>query len=209
MMRLILGGTFDPIHWGHLRPAAAAREWLRADMLHLLPSAQPPHRDYPAASADQRLSMVQLAARELACCQADDWELQQARPSYTVQTLAELKRRWPDDTLVFLLGDDAFANLDKWHNWQQLTAHAHLVVMQRPNHSPGWSPEVLSFYQDHYATTPMELTRRSSGLVLLAPTPEVTISATAIRTAIARGEAWEHWLPLAVADFIKSHHLYR
>ncbi|KFZ31550.1 hypothetical protein IDSA_02240 [Pseudidiomarina salinarum] len=209
MMRVILGGTFDPVHWGHLRPAAAAREWLKADALHLLPSAQPPHRDYPGATAKQRLTMAQLAARELSCCQADDWELCQPRPSYTEQTLAELKRRWPDDTLVFLLGDDAFANLHSWHNWLQLTDNAHLVVMQRPDTSAGWSPEVLSFYQDRYATNPTDLKRRDSGLILLAPTPEVAISATAIRTAIASGEAWEHWLPLAVADFIKSQHLYR
>lgn len=209
MMRVILGGTFDPIHWGHLRPAAAACEWLKAGALHLLPSAQPPHRDYPGASAEQRLHMAQLAARELSNCQADDWELRQSRPSYTDQTLAELKRRWPDDTLVFLLGDDAFAKLHTWHNWLQLTDHAHLVVLQRPDSNDGWSPEVLSFYQDRYATTSADLQRRESGLILLAPTPEVTISATAIRTAIANGESWEHWLPLAVADFIKSQHLYR
>ena len=209
MMRAILGGTFDPIHWGHLRPACAVTEQIGADCLHLMPSAQPPHRDYPSASAEQRLAMAKLAAAELPDCKAEAWELNQPRKSYTALTLQQLAARWPNDTLVFLLGEDAFAGLPQWFQWQHLLDHAHLVVMQRPHAQRHFTPELqqwLSKVETKSATT---LHQQRAGQVFLATTPAINISATAIRNAIQAGTDWQQWVPRSVADFIDAQVLYR
>jgi nicotinate-nucleotide adenylyltransferase len=211
MLRLILGGSFDPIHWGHLRPLMQAFEWLQADQLVLLPSAQPPHRNGLGASAAQRFAMAQLAAAELAPlpCVADDWELQQARPSYTAITLAQLRQRWPHDQLVFVLGDDAFAQLDSWYHWQQLLDHAHLLVLQRPQHQQPWSEALQQLVQQKRATAVEQLQQQPQGLIAFADTTAVNISATAIRTAIANQQPWRQYLPVSVAEYIEQQQLYR
>ena len=211
MLRLILGGSFDPIHWGHLKPLVQAFELLQADQMVLLPSAHPPHRDGLGASAAQRLAMAQLAAAELAplpCC-ADDWELQQVRPSYTAITLAQLHQRWPHDQLVFVLGADAFAQLDSWYHWQQLLDHAHLLVLQRPQQTPPWSAALQQLVQQKRAAQVEQLKQQPQGLIGFAETAAVTISATAIRTAIATQQPWRQFLPASVAEYIEQQQLYR
>lgn len=209
MMRAILGGTFDPIHWGHLKPALAVTEQIGADCLHLMPSAQPPHRSYPGASAEQRLAMATLAAAELPNCEAEAWELTQPRKSYTALTLQQLAERWPNDTLVFLLGEDAFAGLPQWYQWQSLLDHAHFVVMQRPHSQRQFSNQLQSWLQQVECTNAEALHNQRAGLVLRANTPAYDISATAIRNAIQTNKPWQHWLPPAVAKFITQHELYR
>lgn len=211
MLRLILGGSFDPIHWGHLRPLVQAFELLHADQLLLLPSARPPHRDGLGASASQRLAMAQLAAAELAplpCC-ADDWELTQQRPSYTAITLQQLHQRWPHDTLVFVLGADAFAQLDSWYHWQQLLDYAHLLVLQRPQQNAPWSAAVQHLVQQKRASTVEQLQHQQHGLIAFADTTAVDISATAIRAAIVHQQPWRQYLPSSVADYIEQQQLYR
>lgn len=211
MLRLILGGSFDPIHWGHLRPLRQAFELLQADEMRLLPSALPPHRQHLAASAAQRFAMAQLAAAELAPlpCYADDWELQQARPSYSAITLAQLQQRWPHDQLVFVLGADAFAQLDQWYNWRQLVNHAHLLVLQRPHSLQPWSPALQQLVQQHRAQALDQFKQQSAGLIGFIDTAAVAISATAIRTAIANQQPWRQYLPQRVADYIEQQQLYR
>ncbi len=209
MMRAILGGTFDPIHWGHLRPAQHVQAWLHADELRLMPSAQPPHRGYPGASAEQRLTMATLAAKELDNCHAEDWELRQARPSYSAQTLAELKHRWPHDQLVFLLGEDAFAGLTSWYQWQRLFDHAHLVVMRRPHSQQRYSAEIHALLKHREVQQPQQLKEQPAGAILVAETPAVDISATAIRHAIAHQLPWQHMVPENVYQYIEAQQLYR
>lgn len=211
MLRLVLGGSFDPIHWGHLRPLVQAYELLQADQMVLLPSAQPPHRNGLGASAEQRLAMAQLAAAELSPlpCVADDWELQQKRPSYTAITLAQLHQRWPHDQLVFVLGDDAFAQLDSWYQWQRLLDHAHLLVLQRPQQQQSWSAALEQLVQQRRATKVEQLRRQQQGLIAFADTTAVTISATTIRTAIANQQPWRQYLPASVANYIEQQQLYR
>jgi len=208
MIRAILGGTFDPIHWGHLRPAQQVQQLLQAQ-LHLMPSAQPPHRDYPGATATQRLTMAQLAATALDHCVAEDWELNQARPSYTAQTLAELKQRWPQGALVFLCGADAFASLHRWHQWQHLFDHANWVVMQRPHSQVTFNATVTKVLAERQITQLDQFIQQPQGAIYLAPTTAIDISATAIRTAIQQQQAWQHWVPASVADYIEQQQLYR
>lgn len=209
MIRAILGGTFDPIHWGHLRPALHAAQQVGADILHLMPSAQPPHRDYPGATAQQRLAMAALAAEELSHCEAEPWELAQPRKSYTALTLQQLAQRWPNDTLLFLLGEDAFAGLPKWFQWQHLLDHAHFVVMQRPHSQRHYSEQLQQWLDSVETQSIASLHEQRQGHVYLAHTPAHNISATAIRNAIQTGAPWQHWLPASVADYITEHQLYR
>ncbi len=211
MLRLLLGGSFDPIHWGHLKPLLHAFERLQAEQIVLLPSAQPPHRNGLGASPVQRFVMAQLAAAELAPtpCYADDWELRQQRPSYTAITLAQLAERWPNDVLVFVLGDDAFAKLDSWYHWPQLLDHAHLLVLQRPQARASWSPALQQLVQQHRAQSLSQLRQQRHGLIGFIDNTEVAISATEIRAAIAMQQPWQHLLPATVADYIEQQQLYR
>lgn len=209
MMRAILGGTFDPIHWGHLNAVKHVCELINCDQLILLPSAQPPHRSYPGASAEQRLAMAELAAQELPNCTADNWELLQPRKSYTQLTLSQFHQRWPHDTLVFIVGEDAFAGLESWYQWQHLLDHAHIVVMRRPHSHNVFSDTLQQWLADVETRQPEHLHNQSSGYVFLAETPAFDISATAIRNAIQTDQTWTHLVPTAVANYIQTHQLYR
>ena len=130
----VLGGTFDPIHYGHLRPAKEALVTLGLDQLRFVPAARPPHRRSPVASAEQRLRMVELAVADEPCFVVDDREFGRPGPSYTVDTLISMREEFGERTLCLLMGTDAFDGLDTWHCWQRLPQLAHLVVMYRP----GW-----------------------------------------------------------------------
>lgn len=208
MLRVIYGGTFDPIHRGHVETSLAAFSQLDATVMHVVPSAQPPHRDYPGASATQRLAMAQLAYAAIPKIQVEDWELRRTGPSYSLLTLQELRARWPEDPLVFLLGDDAFAKLDTWHGWQQLLHYAHLAVMQRPHQTHQWSTAVQDLYQQHQAISPQTLRQHLAGRILTLATPAIDVSATALRQAIANHGSWQHWVTPAVANYIHANGLY-
>ena len=131
----LLGGTFDPVHFGHLRSAVEVCEQLQLDELRLIPSARPPHRGMPGATAAQRLRMVELALGQGGGLQVDDRELQRERPSYTVETLESLRQELGSDVALFMvLGWDAFCGLPSWHRWESLLELANLVVLQRPDY---------------------------------------------------------------------------
>ena len=119
MIRAIFGGTFDPIHNGHLQTAAALVKELGISTLALMPSAVPPHRPQPDASPEQRLDMVNLASQYHKAFTVEDWELRQDRPSFTANTLSEFKTQFPDDTLLFVMGMDSLMSLHHWHHWCQ------------------------------------------------------------------------------------------
>lgn len=209
MMRAILGGTFDPIHWGHLNAASSVCEQIQSDHLVLLPSAQPPHRSYPGATAEQRFAMATLAAADIPNCTADNWELLQSRKSYTQLTLEQFHQRWPQDTLVFIVGEDAFAGLESWYKWERLLDHAHLVVMRRPHSHNVFSETLQQWLANVQTKQPEQLHQHASGCVYLAETPAFDISATAIRNAIQTEQSWTHYVPNSVANYIQTHQLYR
>lgn len=208
MLRLIFGGTFDPIHKGHVTTSLAAFAEVGADIMQVMPSALPPHRDYPGATAEQRLAMVQLAYAEHAKVIAEDWELRRQGHSYSLLTLQEMRDKWPDDSLVFLLGNDAFANLDSWFGWQQLLDVAHLAVMRRPAQNTPWTPAVKQLVAERQSSTLTTLQTQSHGAIYLLDTPDVAISATALRAALATGQSWRDWAHPDVANYIEKHHIY-
>ncbi len=131
----IFGGTFDPVHFGHLRPALEVQQALGLDEVRFIPAGQPPHRDMPHATAPQRLSMLQTAIEDQPGFAADEREIQREGPSYMVDTLALLREELGQIPLCLILGYDAFLGLPAWHQWHRLIELAHLVI----THRPGWN----------------------------------------------------------------------
>lgn len=205
----LLGGTFDPIHYGHLRSALEVREWLELDELRLIPSARPPHRDVPGATAHQRLDMVNLAAAKETGLKVDDRELRRDRPSFTVETLESLRAEIGDDVALFMVvGWDAFCGLPGWHRWDELLGLASLVVLQRPDYDLD-PPEVLKDLMAARSVSEPSQARAPSGeIICLAQTP-LAISATHIRALVNTGRSPRFLLPDAVLGYIETHGLYR
>lgn len=211
----IFGGTFDPVHFGHLRPALELCEQLGLARVHLVPSAVPPHRATPRVSAEQRLAMLALAVDGEPAFKVDDRELRRSGPSYMVDTLASLREEYGSErSLCLLLGVDAFLGLPAWHRWEQLLALAHIVVA----HRPGWhlqrptgqvNPALALLGEDGDGDDVECLRRRPAGCVVLQPVTQLDISATALRAAIADGRSARYLMPDAVWHYIEQHNLYR
>lgn len=209
----LLGGTFDPIHFGHLRGALEAAECLGLDELRLIPSARPPHRGEPRATARQRLDMVRLAIdgrrAALSGIRVDDRELARDRPSYSVETLESLRRDLGDTvTLFMILGWDAFGGLPSWHRWEELLGLCNVVVLQRPDFDPEL-PEVLKdLLAARSVSDPASASARYGQIICMSQTP-LAISATHIRELVAADRSPRFLLPDAVLDYIETNGLYR
>ena len=203
----ILGGTFDPIHFGHLRPALDVAEQLGLNHIRLIPSARPPHREQPSASPEQRLLMLHLAVKNSERFIVDDRECHREGASYTVDTLLSLRQDFPDSPLYLLLGTDAFLEIQSWHQWQQLIGLAHIVVMQRPNDVTAMPTELDRWYQQHLATDKDK--ELLSGKVWPIHVTQLDISATEIRSKIAQGLTSQFLMPDAAIQLIEQLGLYQ
>ena len=210
----ILGGTFDPIHFGHLRLAQEMAEGIGLSEVRFVPAGCPPHRAPPAASAPHRLAMVEraVAANPLFC--VDPREIERGGPCYTVDTLcglrAELGATRP---LCLLMGADAFLGLATWHRWQEIFDLAHVAVAFRPGFPEGaWMdtmPEALrTMLRTRRETDPAALRQGAAGRVYAQPITPLDISASRIRSALEAGRSARYLLPDAVLDYIQCHHLY-
>ncbi|MEJ2454009.1 MAG: nicotinate-nucleotide adenylyltransferase [Candidatus Thiodiazotropha sp.] len=205
----ILGGTFDPIHYGHLRPALDVMQAIGLEQVRFIPLHRAVHRDQPETPAELRLRMVREAIAGQAGFVADDRELQRAGDSYSVDTLNSLRNDFPDRPLCLLLGMDAFNGFADWHQPGEILKLAHLVVMHRPG-SPGpEEPRVKVLLRDHMCTGPDRLRAQPAGLIHLQSVTQLEISATAIRTAVAAGYSPRYLLPDGVLNLIDENHLYR
>lgn len=209
----LFGGTFDPVHLGHLRLAEEAREALGLASVRWIPAGQPPHRGAPRLSGAHRLAMVRLAVAGNPAFQVDGAEVESPRPSYTVTTLERLRRELgPEQPLVLLLGADAFAGLPGWHRWQALLGLAHLVVLHRPGYALAASalaPELGQLLAARQTGDPARLAGAPAGAILALPMTQLDISATHIRQLLAAGRSARYLLPPAVLDYIDQHQLYR
>ncbi|KAB7770085.1 nicotinate-nucleotide adenylyltransferase [Xanthomonas maliensis] len=213
-LHLYYGGTFDPIHCGHLAIACAARDALKADV-HVVPAADPPHRVAPGATAAQRARMVELALAGQPGLHLDRRELQRAghdsAPSYTVDTLRDLRQSLgPTPPIAWLLGADAFVGMQSWHQWQALFALAHLVIAARPGTALALddAPALAAATQDRWVADPRGLIAAPSGRLWRLQQPLRAESASSVRAGIAAGAAWQAAVPAAVADFIEREGLY-
>jgi len=204
----IFGGSFDPIHHGHLRPARETLAALGLDLLLFVPSGSPPHREAPVASVAQRLAMLRAAIADEPRFQVDERELKRQGPSYTVDTLATLRAEHPGDALVLLLGSDAFLGLPGWRRWHELFRLAHVAVLHRPGwdlKSGGELGEELERRQA--ADARAALARPAGGILLQAVTPQ-DISSTKVREAAAAGRDLALLVPPPVAALISDSHCY-
>lgn len=204
----LLGGTFNPVHIGHLRAALEVAEFMALDELRLIPSARPPHREAPQATAEQRLAMVELAVADEPRLSVDDRELRRERPSYTVDTLESVRSELAAaDQLFLLVGWDAFCGLPGWHRWQELLEHCHLLVLQRPD-ADSEAPEALrDLLAARSVSDPLSLTGPGGQISFIWQTP-LAVSATQIRQLLASGKSARYLLPDAVLAYIQAHQLY-
>ncbi len=204
----IFGGTFDPIHIGHLRSAIEVRELLACDELRFIPSCQPPHRAEPIATSEQRLRMLELAIGDEPRLAVDAREIERNGPSYTIDTLTELRAEIGAQCALYLiLGMDAFASLATWKRWRELLSFAHIVVMQRPGRELPKSGAVAELLQQHRVDA-AALRTAAHGAIAVVQLTRLPISASAIRDLIRSQRSPRYLLPDAVLQFIRTNRLY-
>lgn len=205
----VFGGTFDPIHYGHLRIALDLFECLELREVRFIPCASPPHRGAPSASAAQRLQMARSAMQGEAAFVVDDREFRLVGPSFTVNTLASLRTEFPETPLCLIVGGDAFSSLHTWHRWQELIEFAHIVIA----HRPGWilptTGAVYDFLQSRFTSERQRLHQRLGGSVFAAAVTQLDISGTRIRELIAAGRNPRFLLPDSVIELIETYRIYR
>ncbi|MGR9086305.1 MAG: nicotinate-nucleotide adenylyltransferase [Gammaproteobacteria bacterium] len=201
----IFGGTFDPVHYGHLRSAYEIGELFQLSEVRLVPSSAPPHRAQPEASAAQRLEMLELALGSRKGLGIDTRELERAGHSFMVDTLESLRMDFPDQLLLLIIGCDAFNGLPGWHQWRRLFEYAHIAVMTRP----GFVPETRDdFFCGRIASEKGQLRDAPAGKILFQPVTQLDISATAIRQMLREKRDPVFLLPDAVLEYIQCNGLY-
>lgn len=205
----IFGGTFDPIHYGHLRCALELQQALGLEQLRFVPARLPPLRGAPAASAEQRLAMLELAVADQPGFAVDARELRREGPSFTVDTLLSLRAELPAAPLCLILGMDAFLGLERWSRWERLVELAHLVVMQRPGQDLATAGPRLQALLRERRAEPAELRQAAGGRIALCPVTQIDVSGTRIRDFVACGRSVRYLLPDPVIDYIGRQRLYR
>jgi nicotinate (nicotinamide) nucleotide adenylyltransferase len=205
----IFGGTFDPIHFGHLRTAFELLQALRLTEMRFMPAGNPPHRDTTGASAEQRLAMVQAATKDQPGFVVDDREIRREGLSYSVDTMRTLRADFPDRSLCLIVGMDAFLGLPKWHQWRELLELAHLVVA----HRPGWrapSMEPLGeLLVDRGTGRIGDLHESRAGCIYIHAVTQLEISSTELRKMIAAGRDPRYLMPDAVRAIIEETGCYK
>lgn len=209
-LRILYGGTFDPIHNGHLAVALHARDVLHAEV-SLLPARDPPHKGPTSVDAADRARMCELAVAGRVGLDVDERELHRDTPSWTIDTLRELRGEIGDRaSLALLVGADSFLGLPTWKEWRELPKLAHFVVAERPGFDldSAMSPELAAEFGSSFAASPRALDDAPAGLAFRLRQPVTPESATELRRRIAAGASWQDWVPPDVAGYIVRHHLY-
>lgn len=210
----ILGGTFDPIHYGHLRLAQEIGQGLKFDEVRFVPSGMPPHRSAPQVSAAHRVAMVRLAIRDNPLFAVDERETRREGPAYTVDTLIELRRELGTTRpLCLLVGADAFPDLATWSRWHEIFNLAHVVVAHRPGYPvDNWQNRMPQPLAREYASRtlqqPLAVHLAPAGGILVTAIAALAISATMIRDCLRSGASPRYLLPDSVLDYIQVQRLY-
>jgi nicotinate-nucleotide adenylyltransferase len=211
----ILGGTFDPIHYGHLRLAEELAEALKLAEVRFVPAGTPPHRAAPATAASHRLAMAVLSIVGNPRFAVDAREVRRSGPGYTFDTLAELRAdEGAQRPLMLLLGADAFLELATWHRWHELFGLAHIVIAHRPGFPVEKWPERMPLplareYEKRLMKQPLNMYLSPAGGIAALPIAALDISATMIRRALADGASPRYLLPDPILDYIRANNLYR
>lgn len=204
----IFGGTFDPIHYGHLRTAFEMLQVLRFDEVRFIPCGDPPHRGITYADAELRYRMVDAAIKGQEGFLSDDRELRREGPSYSIDTLTDLREEFPERSLVLIVGMDAFLELPKWHRWDEILNFAHIVVA----HRPGWRVpdigELGNLIAENGTHRVDDLHEVTHGRIHIHAATQLEIASTEIRDLVATGRDPRFLMPDAVRDVIKQTNLY-
>lgn len=204
------GGTFDPIHQGHLQSALYVQQYCQLDRLELIPCHIPPHRAHPGVSSEHRAAMVRLAIAPYPQLTLNLLELEKNSPSYTIETLELLRAKYPNDTLLFVIGMDSLTQFHSWFRFQDILKLCHLLVCQRPGYQPELA-ETTALLAEHQLQTVSDLHIQTAGGILLLPNPLLDVSATAIRKSLQQPDIPPSELLQidAVSAYIKAHQLYQ
>lgn len=206
----VFGGTFNPVHYGHLRSALELLERLDLAELRLMPCAQPPHRDMPECSAKQRADMVELAVQGEPRLVCDRRELQRAGPSYTYDSLWALRTELGEArSLCLVMGCDSLLTLEQWHRWDELLQLCHMVVIARPGWELPKEGAVANWLQQHRSEETEPVAASANGKILIEELRPLSISSTEIRQLLAAGRSPRYLLPEPVLGYIEHNALYR
>lgn len=205
----IFGGTFDPIHMGHLRMALELKQRLAMDEMRLIPCHLPPHRQLPHVDAEQRAVMAELAVEHCPDLVVDRLELANPEPSYSFHTLQALRAQLgPDVALCLAMGMDSLASLHTWYEWDRLADLAHIVVVARPGWTVPDEGPVRDYISQHQGSA-RELRKQPAGILVIEELTQLPISSTAIRSQVAQGQSPQFLLPDSVWAYILRHRLYQ
>ncbi|MCK4869588.1 MAG: nicotinate-nucleotide adenylyltransferase [Gammaproteobacteria bacterium] len=194
----IFGGTFDPVHYGHLQVANEVYKQLNLQEIKFIPCNQSPHKEQPIATPKQRVAMLELATKSHPEFTIDTREIDRGGKSYMIDTLASLKEDYPNTPLCLIISQDAFAKFNTWHKWQEIIKLVNLIVANRPDSQPITAPEILALLKDHQTADRIQM-------ISINPLP---ISATAIRKLAATKHDLNQLTPNKVCDYIKIHNIY-
>lgn len=203
-----MGGSFNPVHYGHLRVASDVKRRLALDSMHIMPAAQSPLKAQHSVSAEHRLAMLDLALTEFPDLELDMREIDRHGPSYTIDSLKALRDEVGSEvTIYFVIGDDLLPTLNHWSRWQTLTDYAHLIVVKRPGQFIDIPSEVIAWW--HGRERPLaELSSVQYGRVSRLESSLVDISSSEIRELLKSGEREIEMIPYPVMEYIKTHKLY-
>jgi len=210
-LQALFGGTFDPVHYGHLLPVEALANLVGLGRVTIMPNNVPPHRPQPEASAAQRKTMLELAIADKPLFALDDRELKRDTPSWSSQTLQEWREeQGPTRPLAFIIGQDSLLTFPTWHRYDTILSQCHLIVCRRPGYAMVMDSEVdQQWLLQHQTHRIDDLHTLPAGKIYLAETPWFNISATQIRARLARDESCDELVPAHVLDYIREQGLYR
>ena len=203
-----LGGTFDPIHFGHLRPALEIQQALNLQSLYLLPNYIAPHKEKTLASTEQRIEMVKLAIKETPELQLNTQELLRSTPSYTIDTLKLLRQQYPDTPICFIMGMDSLIHFNSWYQYQEILNYCHIVVSHRPGWDPTFNDVVSELLSKHQIQNPALLHDALAGFIYFQSTSQLAISSSQIRNLLAAKRSINFLTPQSVCTYIKEQHCY-
>lgn len=205
----ILGGTFDPVHNGHVQIALDVHHALGSQETKLIPCHIPPHRDMPVVSAEQRLTMLELVAGDHPELSVDKRELEREGPSWMVDTLSSLRNELGELPMYLVLGADAFNQIDSWHEWQKLISLAHIVIADRPDCELVKSGLVAEFLNQHLTDNKQDLLQRAAGYIYRCPVTQMDVSSTKVRETIHACGDVNQLLPEKVWAYIQKQAIYK
>ncbi|EOI2495273.1 MULTISPECIES: nicotinate-nucleotide adenylyltransferase [Enterobacter] len=210
-LQALYGGTFDPVHYGHLKPVEILANLIGLQRVTIMPNNVPPHRPQPEATSEQRKEMLALAIADKPLFRLDVRELRRDTPSWTSQTLQEWRaEQGPDQPLAFIIGQDSLLNFPTWHKYETILGNSHLLVCRRPGYPLTMrEAQYQQWLEDHLTDNVEDLHNQPAGKIYLAETPWFDISATVIRERLQQGLACDDLLPAPVLAYIHTHGLYQ